>query len=332
MTTKKTNRKKIILGCVCAVIILLLAVDIFGANYLVNYAIGRAGDGGNRNVALEVEQAPNEVEQTINERRKLQNERTDAFLKECPGEIIKLNVADNKQLSGVYYSQKDSHLWAITIHGYRGSHDSGAATSLAQNYYANGYQVVSPDLRACGDSYGNYVGMGWLDRKDLLLWIDWIIEQDSQAKIVLHGISMGAATTMMTAGENTPDAVKAFVEDCGYTCVWDIFSNELKLRFGMPEFPLLYTANMLSKVKAGYSFKEASSLKQLENATKPMLFIHGTSDDFIPYEMMDVVYNAKAGDNKKKVTAPGAGHGEAMYALGDEYWNEVFAFLGEYMN
>lgn len=330
MTTKKKNGKKILLICLCTVIALLLCVDILGGNYLVNYAIGRAGDGGNRNVALEVEPAAEGVELIIQQNRKLQHERTEAFLNECPGETIKLDVDQKNQLSGVYYSNPGSHLWAITIHGYRGSHAGSAA--LAQNYHDNGYQVVSPDLRACGDSYGNYVGMGWLDRKDLLLWIDWIIQQDSDAQIVLHGISMGAATTMMTAGEDTPDAVIAFVEDCGYTRVWDIFSNELKLRFGFPEFPLLYTASAISKIKAGYGFKEASSLDQLKNATKPMLFIHGTSDDFIPYEMMDVVYNAKAGDNKKKVTAEGAGHGEAMYVLGDEYWNEVFSFIDAYKN
>ena len=94
--------------------------------------------------------------------------------------------------------------------------------------------AVAPDLRACGESEGDYVGMGWLDRKDVLQWIDYIIEQDPEAKIVVHGISMGAATTMMTAGESTPDNVKAFVEDCGYTSVWDIFSSELQLRFGLP--------------------------------------------------------------------------------------------------
>ena len=52
-------------------------------------------------------------------------------------------------------------------------------------------------------------------------------------RIVIHGISMGAATTMMTAGEETPDAVKVFVEDCGYTSVWDVFSSELSLRLSL---------------------------------------------------------------------------------------------------
>ena len=123
----------------------------------------------------------------------------------------------------------------------------------------------------------------------------------------------------------------AFVEDCGYTSVWDIFSNELKLRFGLPEFPVLYSASALSSVKARYSFKEASALKQVASCEKPRMFIHGTADDFIPYEMMDTLYQAKPGDNKTSLTAEGAGHGEAMYVLGDAYWESVFSFLGQYM-
>ena len=31
------------------------------------------------------------------------------------------------------------------------------------------------------------------------------------------------------------------------------------------------------------------------------------------------------------LTAEGAGHGEAMYVLGDAYWESVFSFLGQYM-
>ena len=114
---------------------------------------------------------------------------------------------------------------------------------------------------------------------------------------------------MMTAGESTPDNVKAFVEDCGYTSVWDIFSSELQLRFGLPEFPILYTASGVARLRAGYSFTEASALAQVARCEKPMLFIHGTADDFIPYEMMDTLYNAKPGDNKAELTAEGAGHG-----------------------
>lgn len=149
---------------------------------------------------------------------------------------------------------------------------------MAQHYYDAGFNVLTPDLRASGQSEGDYVGMGWLDRLDILDWVDWILTQDAAAQIVIHGVSMGAATTMMVAGEETPDAVVAFVEDCGYTSVWDVFSSELSLRFGLPEFPLLYSASALSSVMAGYSFEEASALEAVACSEKPMLFIHGTAN------------------------------------------------------
>lgn len=325
---KKLSIKKIILIILTIFVALLVLISLFAGNYLVNYSIGRSGDGGNRTVALEIPETADDTERTIAEGKIAQQEANETFLAENPGQTVEITSEDDIHCSGIYYPNVNSHDWVIALHGYRGDHLG--ATSLAQHYHNHNYQVLTPDLRACGDTDGNYLGMGWLDRKDILSWIDWIIAQDSDAKIVIHGISMGAATTMMTAGEDTPDQVVAFVEDCGYTSVWDIFSSELKLRFGMPKFPLMYTANLFAIAKAGYSFKEASALDQIKNCEKPMLFIHGTVDDFIPYEMMDTLYQAKPGDNKEKITAPGAGHGEAMYLLGDEYWDDVFAFLNNF--
>lgn len=317
-------RKKLLLAAVILVA-LLLVICVLASNYLVNYAIGRGGDGGNRTVALEIPETADDTQRTILEGQIEQKSANEAFLAEHPGETVTITSMDNVRCSGVYYENADSHNWVLALHGYRCTHLN--ELRLAQPYYDRGYQVVTPDLRACGETEGKYLGMGWLDRRDVLSWIDWIIQQDPAAQIVIHGVSMGAATTMMVSGEETPDQVVAFVEDCGYTSVWDIFSSELKLRFGMPEFPLLYTANLISMAKAGYSFTQASALEQVKKCQKPMLFIHGTADDFIPYEMMDILYQAKPGDNKAQITAPGAGHGDAMYLLGEEYWNQVFAFL-----
>ena len=132
--------------------------------------------------------------------------------------------------------------------------------------------------------------MGWLDRKDLLLWIDKVVEWDPDAQIVLHGVSMGAATVMMVSGETLPSQVKTIVEDCGYTDVRTVFATELKLRFGLPEFPLMDAFNLVGMLRAGYSINEASALEQVRKATVPMLFIHGDADDFIPVEMVDTLY------------------------------------------
>lgn len=221
---------------------------------------------------------------------------------------------------------------AVIVHGYTDC----AVRMLMIGYLYNHdlrYNVLLPDLHYHGRSEGRAIRMGWLDRLDVLRWMevaDTLFGGNTQ--MVVHGISMGAATTMMVAGESQRPYVKCFVEDCGYTSVWDVFSSELQLRFGLPEFPILYTASGVAKLRAGYTFGEASALRQVENCEKPMLFIHGTADDFIPYEMMDELYNAKPGDNKAELTADGAGHGEAMYALGDTYWDTVFDFIEPYMN
>lgn len=332
LKTKMSAKKKIAVAIGVVVVAAVLVLG-FVSNYLVDYAIGRSGDGGDRDVALEVEPTTEGVEAVIAANRAAFAKKTDAFLAVNLGEDVTITSDDGLTLHGVCYTNADtadSHRWAIALHGYRGDHTG--ALRMAIPYYEAGYQVLTPDLRASGESDGDFVGMGWLDRKDVLRWIDWIVGQDPEAEIVVHGISMGAATTMMTAGETTPDNVKAFVEDCGYTSVWDVFSSELQLRFGLPEFPILYTASGVAKLRAGYDFIEASALQQVAKCEKPMLFIHGTADDFIPYEMMDELYNAKPGDNKAELTAEGAGHGEAVYALGDAYWNAVFDFIAPYMN
>ena len=94
---------------------------------------------------------------------------------------------------------------------------------------------------------------------------------------------------------------------------------------------MLYTADLISSLRAGYSFSEASSVDQLANCEKPMLFIHGEQDDFVPYWMLQEVYDAKPGDNKQMISVPDAGHDESRTLLGDEYWTIVFDFLNQYV-
>lgn len=323
--------KKILIAAIAAVIVLLIAAVAFASSYLVNYAIGRTGDGGDRNV----EEVVIEVEGTearIEAERAAQSLETEEFLNAVPGKAVEITATDGARLAGIVYEHEDAdNRWVIVVHGYRDTNQSSYVLDMAQHYYDAGFNVLTPDLRASGQSEGDYVGMGWLDRLDILDWVDWILTQDADAQIVIHGVSMGAATTMMVAGEETPDAVVAFVEDCGYTSVWDVFSSELSRRFGLPEFPLLYSASALSGVMAGYSFEEASALQAVARSEKPMLFIHGTADDFIPFDMIGQLYDAKATGDKEMLVSEGAGHGEAMYELGDTYWDTVLGFVNRYV-
>ncbi|MGN0301485.1 MAG: alpha/beta hydrolase [Anaerotardibacter sp.] len=322
MASPNKKTKRIVIALVTLVLIVLAA--LFGVgNYLFDYAVGRGGDGGNREVSLEVETTTDpQSEYDLNTAK--QDALTQKFVETATEQEVSITSDDNLSLTGFYYP-KESHKWALIIHGYRGTHLS--MIDYCQRYHDAGYQVIAPDLRGCGKSEGDYIGMGWPDRLDMLNWIDWIIEQDPEAEIILHGVSMGAATTMMTSGEDTPDNVIAFIEDCGYTSEWDIFASELQLRFDLPEFPILNVASCISTIRAGYSFEEASALNQVKKCEKPMLFIHGDADDFVPFEMLQVLYDAKPGTNKDRLVVEGAAHADSYLVLGEAYWNTVFDFI-----
>ena len=225
-------------------------------------------------------------------------------------------------------NQNDSNKWVITVHGY--TSEGINMSSYAKKYYDIGYNVLIPDLRSHGLSEGDYIGMGWDDRLDIIDWINTILEYNPNAEIVLHGVSMGAATVSMVSGEDLPSNVKAIVADCGYTSVWDEFAYQLDDLFSLPEFPILNVSSLVAKVRAGYFLGEASTLKQVAKSKTPILFIHGDEDDFVPYYMMEELYNATSSE-KEMLTIKNAGHAKASEVDPETYWTTVSNFTSKYI-
>lgn len=226
-------------------------------------------------------------------------------------------------------NQTPSNKWVITVHGY--TSEGLNMSSYAKKYYDNGYNVLIPDLRSHGLSEGDYIGMGWDDRLDIISWINYILNEDPNAEIVLHGISMGSATVLMTSGEEIPSNVKAIIADCGYTSVWDEFTYQLDDLFSLPEFPILNVSSIVAKIRAGYFLGEASSIEQVKKSKTPILYIHGDQDDFVPYYMMEELYNA-TNSEKEMLTIKGAEHAKASEVDPETYWTTVNNFINKYIN
>ena len=225
-------------------------------------------------------------------------------------------------------AKKESKVWVIAVHGYTDS--AYFMVEAAKQFLHYGYNVLMPDLRAHGKSEGRYIGMGWPDRLDLMQWIDYLIATYGNIKIILYGISMGAATVMMTSGERLPSNVRVVIEDCGYTSAWEEFAYELKTLFHMPTFPALYNANVITKIRAKYSLKKASAIKQVAKSKTPTLFIHGDKDKFVPFYMLDKLYDA-ASCKKEKLVIKNAGHAEAQRVEPERYWRVVRRFIKHYL-
>lgn len=220
---------------------------------------------------------------------------------------------------------------AVLIHGY--TDNAVRMLMIAQLYNRElGYNVIIPDLSGHGQSEGEWIQMGWKYRYEVMMWIDVARSLfGDDTKMVIHGISMGAATTMMVSGEKLPDNVKCFVEDCGYTDVWSQFKYELWSSFYLPAFPLMYTTNLYCKYRLGWGFKEASAIKQIEKCTKPMFFIHGGSDTYVPTYMVKQLYEAKKTGEKELWIPNGVKHANAYWDHPQEYTKRVSDFVTKYI-
>ncbi len=227
-------------------------------------------------------------------------------------------------LRGILLKNPSKGPWVILCHGYTGHAEEMA--DFARQFYQRGYQVLMPDARGHGKSEGEYIGMGWPERRDIVRWAEYLVWKERAENIALLGISMGGATVMMASGEELPGQVRAIVEDCGYTSAWDEFHYQLKMLYHLPAFPLLYVTDLLARVKAGYGLKAASAIKQVAKCRIPMLFIHGEKDALVPYWMLKPLYEA-ASCPKECFVVENAGHGEARQAQPEEYWKRVFGFL-----
>ena len=242
--------------------------------------------------------------------------------------IIKSSKFNKNLHADFIFSEKETDVCAIVIHGYTSNPCSMGVYS--KKYHELGYNVLMPSLNGHADSESNKITMGWEDRIDVIDWINHLVETNPNVKIILHGVSMGAATTMMTTGEELPENVKVAVADCGYTSVWDIFSNKISNNFKMHTFPTLYSANSINKLYSGFDFKKASSVEQLKKSKTPTIFLHGDKDTFVPYEMLDKVYEACASE-KEKVTIPNSPHARNSCSNPELYWNSICNFINKYI-
>ena len=215
---------------------------------------------------------------------------------------------------------------SIVVHGYGDNHL--VFLYLVRMYRDElNYNVLFPDRQYHGYSEGDHVQMGWNDRLDIEKWIEVAHDVFQDDFMVLHGVSMGAAAVMMTSGDPLPEYVRCFIEDCGYSSVVVQFNNNRKQSFWFIPPDVLQSASLVTKNKYGWGFWEASSVKQLAKCDRPMLFIHGDKDDFVPFSNLQKNYDAKVNGYKEMWVAEGAVHANAFAKHPEEYRQHVRDFL-----
>lgn len=217
----------------------------------------------------------------------------------------------------------------VVAHGYMNTKEDMA--TYIRMFHNAGYNVLAPDDRGHGQSDGNYIGYGWADRKDYLLWIQQLLrKKGTNQQLGLYGLSMGGATVMYLSGEKLPHQVKAIVEDCGYSSVDGEISYQAGSMYNLPRWPLVPGVLRVAQMHTGVDFKNADALTALRKNHLPTFFIHGAKDKFVPTKMVHANYKASAG-KKQLWIVPGAGHAQSIFKAPQQYQERVTDFLARYM-
>lgn len=248
------------------------------------------------------------------------------FLGQNP-EKVEIISYDGLRLRGLYLEHPEAKGTILLMHGYRmdGYTDF---TCIYKHYYDLGYSLLNAFQRAHAESEGEYITFGIKERCDCRDWCFYIADRfGPEHKIVMDGLSMGAATVLMATSLELPENVKGVIADCGFTSPWDQISHLMKIKYHLPVHPLLDLADMWARLIGGFSLKGYSTLEAIKENTLPILFLHGEDDIFVPTDFSRRAYELCSAP-KKILTVPGAAHG-VSYLVDPESCDRA---LDEFLN
>jgi uncharacterized protein len=313
--------KKKIIWIACSLCLAAFIGLVAAGNYFYNVAINSGHEsvdlhGGGDSVTAAKLLSEEE------EQRKL-DEITE-WTKQQDFEFVEIESEDGLRLKARFLKNANSAGKAVILaHGYKGN--SEQMPGITKFYYDQGYDILKPDARGHGLSEGDYIGYGWHDRMDYVQWSKFLVDEAGAGEIFLHGFSMGAATVLMASGEKLPEEVKGIIADSGYTTVLEELSHQLKYLYNLPAFPVMQVTSVITNIRAGYTFAEASAIDSVMNNKLPLLIIHGEDDALVPTEMGTQLFE-KANGEKELWIVPGAGHTEAYTVAEQEYQEKLKAF------
>ena len=233
---------------------------------------------------------------------------------------------DGLTLRGRYYEQAKNSPIELMFHGYRGSAERDLCGGI-QRCFSLGRNVLIVDQRSHGRSDGNVITFGLYEAKDCLKWVELIRREFGEnQKIILCGISMGAATVMLAAGEELPDSVVGVLADCGYSSAREIISSVIE-KMHLPARPIYPLVRLGAIIFGGFDPDTASPVDYIKNTKVPVIFYHGAADDFVPSYMSQDMFDA-CPSRKELVIIPGAAHGLAFPKDPETYLRTLDAFFG----
>jgi fermentation-respiration switch protein FrsA (DUF1100 family) len=244
------------------------------------------------------------------------------------GEQVWFRSLDGTRLHGLWFPGRKTYPAVVLCHGYYKSLAEPLDVGLEVN--RAGYNVFLFDFRACGKSGGRFTTVGWKETWDIQAAVRFVEERYGRSPVGVLGISMGAAAAIIAAAHR--QEIAALVADSAYAHLEGVMRKKI------PEFapvrwlmPFGWVSVLIGELLAGGRLRRVRPVDYVGRLSpRPVLFIHGERDSYIPHEQPGELFEA-AGEPKEIWMAPGSDHAVARLDHPDEYIGRVLAFLDRYL-
>ena len=250
------------------------------------------------------------------------------YFEALPKEAFVVESSGGYALKGYWIqaNKVDSKKTIIICHGI--TNNLMRSLKYLEPFVSRGYNAVIYDHKNHGKSGGNYTSFGVEEKHDLKQIVDFVIHRTGEDSVIgTHGESMGAAVALQHVGIDK--RISFVIADCSFKDAKSEFAYRLHIENHLPAFPILTLASALSKLKRGFSYNEMSPIEAIKEVERPILFIHGLLDDYIPYSHSQEMYELKRGA-KALYLVPGARHAMSIVVNRAAYLNQINSFLDQY--
>lgn len=251
-------------------------------------------------------------------------------LENLPCEHVNIQSRDGLALHARYYHQQDGAPLHIQLHGYRSmsSRDFCGGHKLA---WKMGHNILLVDQRAHGKSEGRVIAFGIRERYDCLDWCRWAAQRHPSSRIILSGVSMGAATVLMASDLPLPSAVCGIIADSPYSAPAAIIRKVCAENMHIPAWLGMPFVRLGAVLFGHFRVGAASAVESVRRAKIPLLIMHGEADSFVPCAMARTIAAASAAP-VTLVTFPDADHALG-YLLSPALYEEAFhRFVNEVLD
>ena len=243
-----------------------------------------------------------------------------------PREHFTITSFDGLTLHADFFEYAPGAPIELMFHGYRGNAERDLSGGV-QRCFRMKRSALLVDQRCSNRSDGTVITFGINEHRDCLAWTDFAVRHfGPEVKLILTGISMGAATVLMAADKPLPPNVIGILADCGYSSPKAIIKKVIR-QMGLPPELGYPFVKLGAKLYGRFDLEEDSPEQALKKAAVPVIFYHGEADDFVPCDMSRINYEACA-SRKALVTVPGAGHGLSYPVEPERYLQTLGDFFG----